>query len=201
MNLTLHLAPILTLSDDIFWQLCQQNPESRLERTSTGELIVMAPASSESSYFNASIIGQLWAWNQQTRLGTVFDSSAGFTLPNGSIRSPDAAWIQQSRWNALTPAQKRRFAPLCPDFVLELASPSDTLVTLQAKMQEYIDNGSQLGWLIAPDTQQVFIYRPTAPMECLQNPATLVGDPVLPGFRLDLSHLFNPQSLDSFAAE
>ncbi len=123
-------------------------------------------------------------------MSIVFDSSAGFTLSNGAIRSPDAAWIPQSRWDALTLVQKRRFAPLCPDFVLELAFPSDTLVILQAKMQEYIDNGSQLGWLIAPDTQQVFIYRPDAPTEYLQDPVALTGDPVLPGFSLDLSQRF-----------
>lgn len=191
MTLTLHLDPILHLTDEVFWHLCQHNPESRLERTSTGDLILMAPVSSEGSSFNLTLAAKLWIWNQQTKLGIVFDSSAGFTLPNGAIRSPDTAWIHQSRWDPLTPDQKRRFAPLCPDFVLELASPSDNLATLQAKMQEYMDNGSQLGWLIAPDTQQIFIYHPDQPTQRLRGPVTLNGDPILPGFRLDITNPFS----------
>jgi len=188
--ITLHLSPVLTLTDEVFWQLCQSNPEARLERSSKGDLILMAPVSSEGSSFNAGIVAQLWLWNQQTGAGVVFDSSAGFTLPNGAIRSPDAAWIPKARWQALTPAEKRRFAPLCPDFVMELASPSDCLDELQAKMREYLDNGCQLGWLIVPEAGEVEIYRPQGLPEVLPRPACLSGDPVLPGFCLDLSGLF-----------
>jgi Uma2 family endonuclease len=188
--ITLHLSPVLTLTDEVFWQLCQSNPEARLERSSKGDLILMAPVSSEGSSFNAGIVAQLWLWNQQTGAGVVFDSSAGFTLPNGAIRSPDAAWIPKARWEALTPAEKRRFAPLCPDFVMELASPNDRLSDLQAKMGEYLDNGCQLGWLIVPEAGEVEIYRPQGLPEVLPRPACLSGDPVLPGFCLDLSGLF-----------
>ena len=188
--ITLHLSPVLTLTDEVFWQLCQSNPEARLERSSKGDLILMAPVSSEGSSFNAGIVAQLWLWNQQTGAGVVFDSSAGFTLPNGAIRSPDAAWIPKARWQALTPAEKRRFAPLCPDFVMELASPNDRLSDLQAKMREYLDNGCQLGWLIVPEAGEVEIYRPQGLPEVLSQPVCLRGDPVLPGFRLDLGGLF-----------
>jgi len=128
--ITLKLKPLLTLSDEAFEQLCHHNPETRLERTATGELIAMAPTGSESGYFNASLIAQLWLWNQQTQLGVVFDSAAGFTLPNGAIRSPDVSWIRQDRWDTLTPKQKRKFAPVCPDFVLELLSPTDELTDI-----------------------------------------------------------------------
>jgi Uma2 family endonuclease len=190
MALMLHLNPVLTLTDEVFWQLCQQNPEMRLERTSSGDLIAMAPVSSEGSSFNLNLAAQLWNWNQQTRLGVAFDSSAGFTLPNGAIRSPDAAWIRQDRWDALTPEQKCRFAPICPDFVLELASPTDHLPTLQAKLREYLENGSQLGWLIVPDSKQAFVYRPDSPVEGLGGDGTLTGGSVLPGFRLALGNVF-----------
>lgn len=184
--IALNLRPTLSLTDEVFERLCQQNPELRLERTAQGELIVMPPAGSESSRQNLSLSAQLWQWNQQTKLGVTFDSSAGFTLPNGAIRSPDAAWIEKTRWERLTPEQQRKFAPLCPDFV-ELKSPSDDLPPLQAKLQEYIDNGAQLGWLIDPDGQQVYVYRPGQPVQVGDRPNTLSGNPVLPHFVMDFT--------------
>jgi Uma2 family endonuclease len=189
--IALNLRPTLQLTDEVFEQLCQQNPNLRLERTAQGELIAMSPAGSESGYRNADLLGQLWQWNRQRQLGIVFDSSAGFTLPNGAIRSPDAAWIEQSRWERLTPEQRRKFAPICPDFVLELKSPSDDLASLQAKLQEYIDNGAQLGWLIDPETQQVYVYRPGQTVQTLERPASLAGDPVLPSLVMDFTLIWS----------
>ena len=185
--ISLNLRPSLELTDEIFEQLCRQNPELRLERTAKGELVAMAPVGSESSRQNLSLSAQLWQWNRQTQLGVAFDASAGFALPNGAIRSPDAAWIAKERWQQLTPEQRRRFAPLCPDFVLELRSPSDDLAALQAKLQEYLENGSQLGWLIDPESQRVYVYRPGQLVQVLERPAYLEGDPALPGFVADLS--------------
>ncbi len=188
--IAINLRPTLNLTDEAFAQLCRSNPDLRLERTAQGELIAMSPAGSETGYRNADLVGQLWQWNRQVQLGIVFDSSAGFTLPNGAIRSPDAAWVERSRWDALTPEQRRKFAPLCPDFVLELKSPTDDLATLQAKLQEYIDNGAQLGWLIDPETQQVYSYRPDHPPQTLDHPNTLTGDPLLPNFTIDLTPIW-----------
>ena len=188
--ITLKLKPLLSLSDETFAQLCHHNPEMRLERTANGELIAMAPTGSESGSYNASFIAQLWNWNQQTQLGVVFDSSAGFTLPNGAIRSPDASWIRQERWDSLLPQQKRKFAPICPDFVLELLSPSDELTDIQGKLEEYLANGAQLGWLIDPQSQQVLIYHPEQAIEVLHRPALLLGEEVLPGFTLQLQTLW-----------
>lgn len=142
--IALNLRPTLQLTDDVFEQLCRQNPDLRLERSAQGELIAMPPAGSETGYRNADLLGQLWQWNRQMQLGVVFDSSAGFTLPNGAIRSPDAAWVAKSRWECLTPEQRRKFAPLCPDFVVELKSPTDDLATLQAQLQEYNQPAQQL---------------------------------------------------------
>ncbi len=183
----LKLHPTLQLTYEVFEQLCRQNPDLRLERSAQGELIAMAPAGSETGYRNADLLGQLWQWNRQRQLGIVLDSSAGFTLPNGAIRSPDVAWITQSRWNALTPEQRRRFAPLCPDFVLELKSPGDELSTLQAKLQEYIENGAKLGWLIDPDACRVYCYSLGQPLQVYDRPENLPGDPILPGFTMDFT--------------
>ena len=192
--LTLNLRPTIQLTDEAFAQLCRSNPNLRLERTAAGELVAMSPTGSESGHYNVELATDLTLWNRQARLGITFDSSTGFTLPNGAIRSPDAAWIKQSRWDALSPEQKRKFAPICPDFVLELRSPSDDMETLQTKMQEYLSNGLRLGWLIDPDTRTVEIYRPDHPVEILQTPAILSGERVLPGFVLDLSIIWKPFS-------
>lgn len=185
-TITLNLKPLFTLDDEAFEQLCHHNPEMRLERASTGELVAMVPVGSESGYFNLNLSGQLWLWNQQSQLGVAFDSSAGFTLPNRAIRSPDASWIYQARWDQLTSQQKRKFAPICPDFVLELMSPSDDLAAIQGKLEEYRENGAGLGWLIDPESQQVHIYRSNQPTQILEHPNTLSGEEVLPGFTMSL---------------
>jgi Uma2 family endonuclease len=174
-----------------FAALAAANRELTLERTATGELIVNPPAGSESGRRNLSLSGQLYRWYEANEvLGEAFDSSAGFELPNGANRSPDAAWVRRDLWEALTPAQREGFAPLCPDFVVELKSPTDNLKTLQAKMHEYMENGAQLGWLIDPKTQRVEIYRPGQTVEILENPRTVSGETVLPGFTLNLHRIF-----------
>jgi Uma2 family endonuclease len=150
----------------------------------------MAPAGSKTSARNAGITGQLWLWNEETQLGISFDSSGGLHLPNGADRSPDAAWIGKDRWNALTQWQQQRFAPLCPDFVVELCSSSDRIQDVREKMQEYIDNGTCLGWLIHPETRTVEIYEPLEEVEILHDPRLVAGDPVLPGFVLDMKRVW-----------
>lgn len=139
---------------------------------------------------NADLVFQLQAWNRQTKLGKTFDSSTGFKLPNEADRSPDASWLKLERWNALTPAQQEKFLPLCPDFVVELLSPSDSLKMAQSKMQEYIDSGAQLGWLINRKAQQVEVYRADRPVEVLQSPQALSGEGLLPDFILELAEIF-----------
>ena len=180
----------LKVTDEQFWELAQANPELRLERTATGELIAMVPVGSEGGNYNIELSTDLAVWNRQTRLGVAFDSSAGFRLPNGATRAPDSAWVLKARWDALTPQQRKGFAPICPDFVMELASESDSLTVLREKMQEYLENGCRLGWLIIPKSQQVEIYRPGQPVEILQAPKTLSGETVLPGFVLSLQPVF-----------
>jgi Uma2 family endonuclease len=189
MAITVSLDSILDLTDEAFYQLCQSNPNVKFERTVTGELLIMSPTGGESGHRNADITIDLGLWNRQTQLGLSFDSSTGFKLPNGAERSPDAAWVRRDRWEALTLEQQRKFPPLAPDFVVELRSASDDLDTLQTKMQEYLDNGVLLGWLINPQDQQVEIYRLGQPVELLQSPQTLSGEAVLPGFSLDLSRI------------
>jgi Uma2 family endonuclease len=176
----------LRVSDRAFWRLCQANRDLRLERNANGELIVMPPAAADSGCRNAGITGQLWYWNQQSGLGTVFDSSAGFTLPNTAIRGPDASWMTKERWNALPTVERQRFAHICPDFVVELRSKTDDMSKLREKMQEYLAQGVRLGWLIDPKSGTVEIYRPGRPVETLDKPAILSGEDVLPGFVLDL---------------
>jgi len=184
--LTLNLDAIVQLTDDAFYALCRANPEVKFERTSFGELIVMPPTGGETGNRNIELAFQLQAWSRQNQLGLAFDSSTCFRLPNGANRSPDAAWILLPRWEALSPKQREGFPPICPDFVVELRSPSDSLKTLQDKMQEYIDNGARLGWLLNPQDQQVEIYRQGQDQEVLSNPTSLPGEGVLPGFVLDL---------------
>lgn len=181
----------LTISDEKFWELCAANPELRLERTAEGEVIFMPPAFSDTGSRNLDIGAQLWIWNQRTGLGKAFDSSAGFTLPNGAIRSPDAAWIRKERWDALTRQEQSRFAFICPDFVVELRSLSDRLADIQDKMAEYLENGAQMGWLIDPQEEQVYIYRPGHAVEVLNVPDIVSGDPILPGFILKMGDIFS----------
>jgi Uma2 family endonuclease len=175
------------LSDEQFFQLCQDNRDLRLERSAKGDLIIMPPTGGETGNSNAGITAQLWLWNNLHKLGVVFDSSGGFKLPNGADRSPDAAWIPLEKWQALTPQQKERFLPLSPDFVIELMSASDNIETARKKMQEYLDNGTRLGWLINRKTREVEIYRQGQAVEILTNPESLSGENILPEFSLNLT--------------
>jgi len=189
--LVLRLAPVIEMSDRQFFELCQLNRDLRIERTSQGDLVIMPPTGGETGRMNFELTVLFGHWVHADGTGIGFDSSTGFTLPNGAKRSPDLAWVKRSRWEALTQEQREEFPPLCPDFVLELRSPSDVLATVQAKMREYLDNGVQLGWLIDPIDKKVYVYRPGAPVECLDNPQTVSGDPVLPGFVLELGKVWN----------
>ncbi len=188
--LTVDFNSIIDLTDEQFFQLCQTNQNLRFERNATGELIIMPPVGGESSNRNAGLTAQLWVWNQKNNLGIVFDSSGGFKLPNGADRSPDASWVKLSRWNALTPEQKTKFLPLSPDFVIELLYKSDSLKTTQKKMEEYKSNGVRLGWLINRKNRQFEIYRIGKEVEILDNPDSLSGEDVLPGFVLDLQKIW-----------
>lgn len=179
------LKPLVEhLSHEQFYELCMANKDVAMERTVTGELIIMPPVGGESGEREADLIIDLGLWNRQTKLGQVFSSSTVFKLPNGGDRSPDVAWVQLDRWNALTPEQRQKFPPLCPDFVIELRSESDRLKPLQDKMQEYLASGLQLGWLINPQGKTVEIYRCDREVEVMNLPATLSGETVLPGFSL-----------------
>jgi Uma2 family endonuclease len=189
--LILNLPPILKLTDEQFEQLAAANRDLRLELTALGELVIMPPTGGNTGKRNIDLSFQLQAWNRQNQLGVAFDSSTGFRLPNGAERSPDASWVRQARWDALTPEQQDTFPLLCPDFAVELRSRTDSLEELRAKMREYLDNGLQLGWLIDPKTRQVEIYRSDRAVEVLQSPATLSGEDVLPGFVLDLQSIFS----------
>ncbi|MBD2303961.1 Uma2 family endonuclease [Chroococcidiopsis sp. FACHB-1243] len=176
----------MELTDEQFFQLCQHNRDLQFERTANGEILIMPPTGGETSNRNIELAFQVQAWSRQNKLGIAFDSNGGFILPNGATRAPDASWVRIERWEALTTEQREKFVPLCPDFVVELLSPSDSLKETQAKMQEYIDNGTRLGWLIIRKTQRVEIYRPNLDVEILENPTSLSGEDVLPGFVLDL---------------
>jgi len=185
-SVTINLEPLVTLTDDAFYALCRANPEVRFERTAKGELIVVPPTGGESGSQNRRLTQRLGNWTDEDCTGEAFDSSTMFRLPNGAYRSPDAAWILLERWEALTPEERKVFPPICPDFVVELRSFSDSLRALQTKMQEYMDNGTRLGWLIDPKGQQVEIYRQGREKEVLLEPTSLSGEQVLPGFVLDL---------------
>jgi Uma2 family endonuclease len=179
------------MGDPAFFAFCQANRDWRIELTHRGDLIVMAPTGGTTGRRNSTFIARLVVWAEADATGITFDSSTGFTLPNGAKRSPDAAWIKRERWAALTQEDHEAFPPLCPDFVVELRSPSDAITMLQSKMEEYIQNGAQLGWLIDPIEKRVFVYRPGTPPDLLQNPTTISGDPTLPGFVLDVQQLWS----------
>ena len=179
-----------SVTPEQFERLCGKYRELRLELTSTGELIVMPPTGSETGRSNADLTYQLIAWTKKDATGVSFGNNAGFTLPNGAIRSPDGSWIRRERYDSLTAQQKKTFAPICPDFVVELRSASDTLTQLNLKMFEYLENGASLGWLIDPFKRQVYIYEPNHEVRLLNNPETVSGDPLLPGFTLDLTELW-----------
>ena len=186
--LVLHLHPVIQLTNDQFFDLCQLNQNLRFERTARGELLIMPPTGTGGRNFR--LIGQLFIWTEQDKIGIGFDSSTGFILPNGAIVSPDAAWIKLERWNALSTEQQEKLAAISPDFVVELRSYSDNLTFLKAKMQEYINNGVKLGWLIDRKHRKVYIYRPQMLVECLDNPVTVSGEPELSGFVLNLSKIW-----------
>jgi Uma2 family endonuclease len=185
----LNLDPIVHLTDEQFYQLCTANRDLNLELNAKGELIIVSPVGGESGNKEADFITDLNNWNRQTRLGKVFSSSTIFRLGNGAKRSPDAAWVKLERWEALTSDERKKFPPLTPDFLIELRSESDRLRPLQDKMQEYLENGLRLGWLINFQDQQVEIYRENQPVEIVQLPAVLRGEEVLPGFELQLELL------------
>lgn len=178
------------LRDEELFDLCAANRTLRIERTSDGELIIMAPTGGETGRRNFNLIVQFGAWVQRDGTGVGFDSSTGFLLPNGAERAPDLAWVTKARWEALSVVQRRKFPPLCPDFVLELRSPSDTLAEQRAKLEEYIACGARLGWLVDPEDRRVYVYRPGRPVEIQDGAAELRGDPELPGFVLDLGAIW-----------
>jgi Uma2 family endonuclease len=179
------------LSAENFVELCQANQDLQLERAATGEVILMAPTYPSTGKRNSGLNAQLWNWNDRTNLGIVFDSSTGFTLPNGAVKSPDVSWVSNQQWDALTETQQQeQFSPIAPDFVVELRSENDSLKKLREKMQEYMDNGVRLGWLIDPKTKTVEIYRLGQDVEILESPITLSGEDVLPEFELNLSKIW-----------
>ena len=188
----LQMQPAIEMTREQFFDFCQLNRDLRIERTAEGEIVIMAPAGGETGARNAKLTSQVDRWAEEDGSGVAFDSSTGFDLPNGATRAPDVAWVKRSRLAALTPEQKRKFLPLCPDFVIELRSSSDSLSTVQDKMEEYLANGAQLGWLIDPASRQVYVYRPEADVERLDNPREVAGDPVLAGFVLDLTPIWEP---------
>jgi Uma2 family endonuclease len=178
----------LRITHEEFEKLCQDNPDLRLELAANGELIAMVPVALESSEMNGDLFGEVWAWNRQTRLGRVFDSSGGFTLPNGAVRSPDVTWIGNPKADEIPPGIT--FPELVPDFVIELRSKSDSLTTLQEKMEEYRSNGVRLGLLISPQNQQVEIYRPGQEPSVLESPTSIDCNEVMPGFILRMSEIW-----------
>ncbi|MDF5713244.1 MAG: Uma2 family endonuclease [Rhizonema sp. NSF051] len=190
-NLSLNIPANLKVSEEQFVLLAAANRDLQLELTATGELIIMPPTGGNTGKRNIDIEGQLWFWNRQSLLGIAFNSSTAFRLPNGAERSPDAAWVTQARWDTLKPEEQDSFPPLCPDFAIELRSKSDNMEPLRKKMQEYIDNGLRLGWLIDTKNKKVEIYRANQLPEVLNNPTSLSGEDVLPGFVLDLQVVFS----------
>jgi Uma2 family endonuclease len=184
-------AGVLDLTDEELFEFCQSNRNLRIERSARGDIIVMSPAGGYSGYQGMQVARQLGTWAETDKTGAAFDSSTGFRLPNGAMRSPDAAWVELSRLKKLTRREKEQFIPLCPDFVIEVASPSDDVSNLREKMTEYVGCGLRLGWLILPTRAQVEVYTP-AGVETLSSPATISADPVLPGFTLELTSIWNP---------
>lgn len=191
-SLPIHLDAILKdVTEEDFLELCRQNPDMRIEMSKEGDIIIMPPTGGETSGHNFSLVLDFGTWVRRDGTGKGFESNAMFLLPNGAKRSPDLSWVKLERWNALTAEQRKSFPPLCPDFVVELRSPSDSLKSVKAKMEEYIENGAQLGWLIDPLQKKVYVYRPGAVVEELDNPASISGEPLLKGFVLELKDYFD----------
>ena len=180
----------LEMTEDQLLKLCSDNGDMRIELTAEKELIIMPPAFSETGWQELELALQVGNWAKQDGTGRAYGPTAGFTLPNGAVRAPDVSWILLSRWEAMSDSERRGFAKLCPDFVIELRSESDSLREVQLKMSEYMENGARLGWLIDPQTKRVHVYRPGQPVEVLEEPSGVSGDPVLPGFVLDLSAIW-----------
>jgi Uma2 family endonuclease len=189
-HLPMRLRPHKPFSDDALFELCRINPGLRIERTREGEIVIMSPTGGETGRRNFTISVRFGIWVDRDGTGVGFDSSTGFILPDGAERSPDVAWLRRARWESLTRTQRARFIPLCPDFVIELRSPSDSLDDLEAKLREYIENGALLGWLIDPVQRRVKIYRPGMAAESLDDPSSISGDPVLPGLVLSLDGIW-----------
>src|SRR5215212_5061906 len=183
-GVVLRLRPVIELSGDQLLELSSLNDDLRLELTAEGELVVMTPAGGESGRRNMRLAIRVGTWAEGDGTGLAFDSSTGFTLPNGAIRAPDASWVERSRYEALTPEQREKYPPLCPAFVVELRSPSDALSTLQEKLADYIENGTRLGLLLDPACKRVYVYKPGEPVRELADPEEVSADPVLPGFVL-----------------
>jgi Uma2 family endonuclease len=187
-TLVLHLAR--RWDEDEFYDFCMLNEDLNVELSSEGDLIIVPPTGMKTGKRNFELIGRFAVWAEQDGTGVGFDSSSMFSLPNGAKRSPDLSWIKKERWEALSEKEQEKFSPICPDFVVELRSPSDSLKRLQKKMKEYIENGAQLGWLLDPSTRKVYVYRPGAEVEVLEDPETVSGAPLLRGFTLDVRALW-----------
>jgi len=185
------VTPRRPLSDDEFWEFCARNRELRVEMTKEGQMIIMLPVGGEGSSRNFLLTARFGVWVEADGTGVGFDSSGGFKLANNAKRSPDASWVRRDRWEALTDKERKRFVPLCPDFAVELRSYTDRLNKLQQKMEEYIENGAELGWLIDPIEKKVHIYRPGAPVEILDEPKEISGEPLLKGFTLKLEGIID----------
>ena len=188
--LVVHTRPVIDMDEKQFFQFCQLNRDLQIERTSEGDILITAPEAGSSGRGSSRLNAVFEQWAERDGAGQVFGSSTGFTLPNGAMRSPDVAWVRNERLDALTEEEWQKFLPLCPDFVLELRSPSDAMGALQKKMEEYRENGAQLGWLLDPVSKRVHVYRPGAAVEVLDNPASVAGEPVLRGFVLDVLQIW-----------
>ncbi len=195
--IVLRLPTGVKFTDEQIMEMSSLNPELRIEINALGDLELLFPTNAITSYRNAGIAAALGIWTRDDETGVAFDASVGFTLPNGALRSPDASWVLMSRYAGLTEKDRCGYAPICPDFVVELRSPSDRLRDLHAKMEEYLDNGARLGWLIDPldSRHRVYIYRPGIEVEVLEAPETLSGDPELPGFVLEMQRIWEPPQL------
>lgn len=178
------------MTEEQFFQFCQENDSIKFERNAHGEILIMAPTGSDTSSFNSNLNLELGIWNREKKLGIVFDSNAGFTLPNNAVRSPDAAFITNERWALVTKDDRKRFAHICPDFISEILSESDDAKTLQDKMKEWIDNGCQLAWMINPKKKETFIYRKNGEIEVKPFTEVLTGEDILPGLNINLNELF-----------
>lgn len=190
----LRFRPLNAMTPDEFYQFCRQNPDLKAELTAQGEVIFMSPSGGSTGARNAHVVKMLGRWADEDGSGIVFDSSTGFVLPNGAVRSPDTAWVSRERLSEISSEEYERFLPICPDFVIEVASPSDCLPDLQAMMDEYMSNGAQLGWLIMPDSRSVYLYHSGEPAQYVSDATRIAGEPILPGFVLDLITVWQPFS-------